>query len=519
MTDPDSLREPSASRAVADGEWHRLYPATPFLRGGIVVIAIIGYLFVQFRDVVIGVFIGNVAGNGAGNGPGNGPQTDPFASWLLANTVLALLLVLAALLVVVGFGWLSWRMHTYRVTDELIEEREGVIWRRHRRGRLDRVQGVDIVRPFLPRLFGAARLEISMAGSDGSIRLSYVASARADELRAGILSAASLRRQVSAERDGVAEPGSATTSGSQNVTPGTLPAASLGSPAPASRLQDAIAARASDFLTPELREPVDAASLVTMHPGRLIGATGLRFGAMMLVLLAGAIVAAIYRPGLLFVIIPIMIGVYGVAIREVLRSLQYSIASTPDGIRVGYGLLTTTNETLPPGRVHAIELSQPAFWRPFGWWRVRINRASTSARDGGTTQPNTTLLPVGTIEETMRVVGLVLPEWSEPPQFTTSPRRARGLRWFSWRRNGFAFDERTVVIRRGRLWRTLTVVPLARIQSVGIEDGPLTRRLRLARVDVHTVIGVIRARVGALDADDAVRMWRETEARAIGAMT
>src|SRR5690606_7018635 len=84
---------------VADGEWHRLYPAPPFRRGGIVVIAIIGYLFVQFRDLFIGVFIGSVAGRG--------PSEDPFTRWLLEHAVLALVLVFAGLVLVIGFGWLS----------------------------------------------------------------------------------------------------------------------------------------------------------------------------------------------------------------------------------------------------------------------------------------------------------------------------------------------------------------------------------------------------------------------------
>ena len=289
--------------------------------------------------------------------------------------------------------------------------------------------------------------------------------------------------------------------------------------APPSRLQGAILAAANEFLAPELREQVDEGSLVTMHPGRLVGATALRVGFFLVAVLAGVIVAAFYRPELLFVLIPILIGAYGFAGREILRSLRYSIASTPDGIRIGFGLLSTTNETLPPGRVHAIELVQPLLWRPFGWWRVRINRASSSQRDGGGTAVNTTILPVGTIEETLKVVGLILPEWTQPTDFTVSPPRARWLRWFSWRRNGFAFDARTVVIRRGRFWRTLTLVPLARVQSVSVEDGPLTRAMHLARVDVHTVAGVVRAHVGALDASDAVGMWRTVETSTLGAMS
>ncbi|MBO9578923.1 MAG: PH domain-containing protein, partial [Microbacteriaceae bacterium] len=335
-----------------------------------------------------------------------------------------------------------------------------------------------------------------------------LSSARADALRGEILLAASARRRQ--EAAAAAGPGA--------------PEAVLWSPplAPAGAqpagIGDRIAARASELLAPELDQPVVATSLVEMHPGRLIGAVALRFGPMLLVVLAGTIVAGIHRPFLLVPLVPIVIAIWGVALREIVRSLRYSIAATPDGIRVGFGLLSTTNETLPPGRVHAIELQQPLLWRPFGWWRIRINRAAMSLRDGAAGQANTTLLPVGTIEEVRRVVGLVLPDWEEPSSFTTSPRRGQWFRWFSWRRNGFAFDDRTVVLRRGQLWRSLTLVPLARVQSVAIEDGPLSRPMRLARVEVHTVLGVVRAHVGALDASDGVVLWQETERRALGAM-
>jgi putative membrane protein len=478
----------STEPAGPSTEWHRLHPATPLLRGGIVVIAILGFLIVQFRDLILGSVIGSVVGEQ--------PEEDPLLRWFGANTLLAVGAAIVIIGVIIGIGWLSWRMHAYRVTDELVEEREGILWRRHRRGRLDRVQGVDIGRPFFARLFGAARIEVSMAGSDGSIRLAYVSSARADSLRAEILSAATARRRFEA---------------------GEVAAAPVVAAAPRG-IGDRISAKANEFLAPELDQPVVEGSLVSMHPGRLVGATALRLGHLLVLILVGAILAAIYRPFLLVVLIPIGIGIYGLATREVLRSLRYSIASTPDGIRIGFGLLSTANETLPPGRVHAIELQQPLLWRPFGWWRVRINRASNSGREGAGGQVSTTILPVGTADEVLRVVGLIVPEWVIPASFTTSPSRGRWFRWFSWRRNGFAFDEHTVVVQRGQFWRTLTLVPLARVQSVAVEDGPLTRAVRLARVEVHTVAGIVRAHVGALDADDAVTLWRETEARTLGAM-
>src|SRR5690606_12994568 len=74
--------------------------------------------------------------------------------------------------------------------------------------------------------------------------------------------------------------------------------------------------------------------------------------------------------------IPLVIAVVGITWAQISKSLRYSIAPTPDGVRITYGLLTTVTETLPPGRIFAVEASQSLLWRPFGWWTVKINRMS-----------------------------------------------------------------------------------------------------------------------------------------------
>ncbi|WP_314104392.1 PH domain-containing protein, partial [uncultured Frigoribacterium sp.] len=91
--------------------------------------------------------------------------------------------------------------------------------------------------------------------------------------------------------------------------------------------------------------------------------------------------------------------------------------------------------------------------------------------------------------------------------FTTSPRRAAVLRGFSWRRNGFRTAPGALLLRKGAIWRELVVVPLPRMQSVGLSQGPLLRRLRLAAVHLHTVQGPIIATIGALDQDDAMAFF------------
>jgi len=499
---------------LADGEWHRLHPATPLLRGGIALIAILGIIIANLRERVVEIFFG-----------GGSYEGDPIDLLLERGLVpLALVVVAVALLIFIAGFYLSWRMHTFRITDELVEVRSGILFRTHRKARLDRIQGINIVRPFFARLFGAARLEITGAGSDANVQLSYLSGVRADALRRDILNLASgTRERERAER--------------------AAPAETAGESAPG-----LVGQRVSELIAPEL-EPglAEPSSVVTMNPGRLIASTVLSTTTFFFVVIVvgGIIAATVSREFfVLFGAVPLLFGLGSFLVNRIVKSLRYSIAGTPDGVRVGYGLLSTSNETLPPGRIHSISISQQLPWRPFDWWEVKVNRAGKSSAQGAAGQQNTTILPVGTRAEVFRVLELVLPglvdvegdvgseggseavrrvieaglEKATPGDgFTNSPRRAAVLRWFSWRRNGFALRPDAVILRRGAIWRELVVVPAARMQSVAVHQGPLERALRLANVQAHTVAGPISARLGALDAEDASRFFRDLAETAIAA--
>jgi len=490
---PPPASRASASGRLADGEWHCLHPATPLLKGGIALIAILGVIVVNLRDVFINIVIGG----------GPGEEYDPFV-WIIEHDYagLIVLAIVGGLLIFIAGFYVSWRMHTFRITDEQVEVRSGILFRTNRRGRLDRIQGINIVRPFLARLVGAARLEISVAGQDANVHLAYLGSAAADELRREILLLAS--GTVSEAPGGVASRASAT---------GVI----------------------SDLLAPELAPDVaPPESVVQMHLGRLIGSLLLSgFTVFLLAIIAAVIVvsATTREFFFLFGFVPAIIGMGSYYVSKFTRSLRYSIASTPDGIRVGFGLLSTSNETLPPGRIHAVQVSQPLLWRPAGWWEIKINRASHSSAKGAAGQANTTILPVGNLADVRKVLELVLPGLIDPEAiallerglisrggndgFTNSPRRARVIRWFSWRRNGFAIVPGAVLLRRGAIWRDLVVVPAARMQSVGLHQGPLLRRLRLAAIRLHTVAGPVIPRLGAIDADVAVHAFGDVADAAV----
>ncbi|MET0989519.1 MAG: PH domain-containing protein, partial [Glaciihabitans sp.] len=531
---------PPSGSGLADGQWHHLHPATPLLRGGIALIAILGIVINSLRERLIETFVGGGYSGEYGSG-------DPI-DWIMDEGYIGLALGITAvgLILFIGGFYLSWRMHTFRITEELVEVRSGILFRTHRRGRLDRIQGINIVRPFIARLVGAAKLEVNVAGQDANVQLAYLSSANSDDLRRDILRLAS---------------------GTQRNEEA----------AAAAREGTFIDQRVTDLLAPEL-DPTIAPpeSVVKLSTGRLLGSILLNDTAIILVLFVVASIVAVAMTGEPFLLVglfPAVIGMATFLIGRFVKSLRYSIAGTPDGVRVGFGLLSTSNETLPPGRIHSIQVSQPVLWRPVGWWEVKVNRASKSSTQGASGQQNTTILPVGTIDEVMRVLDLMLPglvddtrplnpaepivdvapaidtapaidaapgndatpvndavQGDAPAEtsgsaellrrglisrggddgFINSPRRAAPLRWFSWRRNGYAFAPGAIVLRKGAIWRQMIVVPQPRVQSIALTQGPLLRRLGLANIAVHTVAGPIAASLGAVDSVDAQRFFAES---------
>lgn len=495
---------------LADGEWHRLHPATPLLRGGLALVAIAGILIANLRERLVEWFLpGLVCPPDSDDCSTGDPVTYLVDEGYL---LMALGAVLGIVLIVIAFFYVSWRMHTFRITAEVVEVRSGVLFRTHRKARLDRIQGVSLNRPLFARVFGAAKLEVEVAGQDANVQLAYLGNALSDGLRADILRLASGARSDS-------------------------------TPAAAGASGSILDRRAQEFLAPELDPSLaPPESVVRIPAARLIGSTALSGSAVFLVLAAAAVATILVLGSqvaegfywTLFTLIPVTLGFGSYLVNRVVKFLRYTIAATPDGVRIGYGLLSTRNETLPPGRVHSVAVSQPLLWRPAGWWTIRVNRASRgSSADGGQqAQQSTVVLPVGSRDDAFRVLGLLLPDLVDArhdllerglvgrggdADFTTSPRRAAVLRWFSWRRNGFALLPGAVLMRRGAIWRELAIVPTPRVQSVAVEQGPLARALRLAAINVHTVAGPVDTRLGALDVRDAQTLFHDTSVVSVAA--
>jgi putative membrane protein len=510
----------AAVRDLADGEWHRLHPASPLLRGGLVFIAVLGFVLANLRERLVEVFVllvspgeafdrfdrpGGWSGDWAED-PIGGIVVNGLIGWALAGLVVIIALV-------IGAFHLAWRMHTFRVTPEALEVRSGILFRSHRSARLDRIQGINLTRPLFARLFGAAKLDVSVAGQSGNVDLSYLGSAQADRLRADLLRLASGIRRAAAS-DALVEPiagEGAGVPGSAPAAPGTL----------AARAGGLVGRRVDEFLAPELDpslappESVVRIPLARVIASALLGGSMIWFVVLVVIIVAGVVSGA---PWVLFTFVPAVIGLVSYLWSRITKSLRYSIAGTPDGVRIGSGLLSTANQTIPPGRVHAIEATQWLLWRPFGWWSMRVNVAGQSVTASGEGASRTLVLPVGTSEDVRRVVGLFVPDADEAlgdllaagmtgtgpgTGYIPAPRRAAWIRPFSWRRIGLAAHHGLALMRRGWLVRSLVLVPLARMQSVAVAAGPVRRALGVASVRVHTVMGPVTAEVPALDRAEA----------------
>ncbi len=63
-----------------------------------------------------------------------------------------------------------------------------------------------------------------------------------------------------------------------------------------------------------------------------------------------------------------------------------------------------------------------------------------------------------------------------------------------------------LVVKRGRLFRRVTVIPYGRMQYVEVSSGPLARAFGIARVQLHTASPGTDAHISGVPASEAARL-------------
>ena len=335
------------------------------------------------------------------------------------------------------FGWLTWRAMRYRVTASELQVESGVLTKRSRRVPLARVQAVDVVRPFYARVLGLAELRLEVVGAgDAEAPLAFLEEERARALRTQLLDLAAGR-----EADAAA-------------------------PAP---------------------EPDRVLVVVPSGPlvwSTLLGAPLVTVAGLLVALPVAAAVDPSFGGTALFTALPLLFAVGSFAVRRILSEYGFTVAESPDGLRLRHGLLDTRSQTIPPGRIQAVRVREPLLWRPFGWVRVEVDVAGYNG--GGEEQAATAaLLPVAprklATDLLERVLGGALPAATTPV-----PRRARWRAPLQARRLRVGLDDRHLVSTSGVVTTTTDVAPLSKVQSLRVTQGPYERRLGLATLHVDT---------------------------------
>ncbi|WP_435298584.1 PH domain-containing protein [Timonella sp. A28] len=467
---PDSLDDESTTHAL---EWKRVHRITPFVRGWIAIAAILV-----------------VAAQNSGEDLLADGVSSTEIMFVSGGTFLVAIIVIL-------FGWLSWRKIRYSYDNEAIYFNSGIVFRQERKVRLDRVQAIDIVRPLIARFFGLAELAITSAsGGNSNIKLGFIKEAEAEQLRIELLARAS-----GAVKAAPAVP--TTQQHEAHVAAEADATAPVVGATPAPVLVDS---------TPESPERV----IYEIPPKRIIAAALLSTATIitLILIIVGVSLFIAGQQQYALMLLPVLFGVGPYTWNRFVGEYGFTGAISPDGIRVRYGLLETRSKTIPPGRVQAVRIRQGALWRRFGWWRVDVNIAG-ELEVGGNSSLESILLPVGTRTEAVDALWLVLPDLGTanplelleaamngkgPEQgFTTSPRSARWLDPWSYRRNGFVVTDRALIIRKGFFMRTVEVIPHERTQSIGAKQGPMQRALGIASFSLHSTPGSIIPKVAHLE--------------------
>lgn len=363
-------------------------------------------------------------------------------------------------------GAVSWWFTRYGFDGDALRIDSGVLMRRSRRVRMDRLQAVDVYRPLVGRLLGVSELRMEVAGGgESEAPLRYLSGDDAVRLRAELLARAA----------GI------------------------------------------DADTPEAPErvihetPLDRLVWSTLLSG------GFVFGVLFLLALTGALIMVpnSARLGIASTMLPGLLAAGYALWAQLGRNFGFVLAESPDGYRIRKGLLDTQHQTVPPGRVQGVLIREPWLWRLKGWAEVHVDVAGYAGHASGDAATRTsTLLPVAPLEEAKEVARQVLRADPSAVLLDPAPQRCRWLRPIQWARLAYGADEKIVVVQDGRFIRRLTIVPHAKTQSVRMTQGPLQRKLRLATMHVDTTPGPVNAIIRHRQPDEARRFVQEQAERA-----
>jgi len=357
-----------------------------------------------------------------------------------------------------GLGFVSWYVTRWRIEGDDLRIETGLLRRQSLRFPLAQVQAVDIVQPGLARVFRVAELRLRMGGASGGTgRLAYLPEREVEPLRARLLELA---------HGGERAPTEPRVESAERVLT-TVP-------------------------TPRL-----VASI-------FVSDVGIAAEVVFTALLITAFVAPAAATGLVGSGAAELIAVATLVWRRFNQEYKLTVAAAHDGLRLRSGLVALNAETIRPGRVQAVRLVEPLFWRRLGWCRLEVDLAGRQRRKGegeATRGQLRAVLPVGGRPLALELLDHILPNAPQPDR--RAPRRVAFKSPLRYRFLAWGRTDAAVVTRTGRIRRVTVWVPLEKAQSLRLVEGPVQRRLGLATVHVDTAGRALHAALRDRDRSEA----------------
>lgn len=427
-------------------------------------------------------------------------------AWLATTGIfLGLLFIAGVVLVIAGaYCYLAWTKTRYAVSNTAIWYRAGILKRTQRHARLSRIQAINVSYSLVGRIIGLGYLDIEVAGgADSSIKLGLLSARRLQELRALLLALAS------GAIDEVVEPSAVSVAATRGARAGI---SALEAPARPVFKVGFVKLLASMLAT------VDN-SIALFFGIFLLGLNGFLVGVV-------GVDSVMSFLGILFGSFSLLGGVWARFNRE----FGFTAAIAADGVRISRGLTARRHVTIPPGRIHAIEVTQPLVWRLFGWYRVEITQAGNAAVTKDETNKgmrvdvaSDVLLPVGNRMEVVRAIAMAIPDLGvdDPDGFLESlhagvredrwmtpiPPSARILDPLAYGRRAFGLTDAVFAIRDGFFNLRFSIIPLTRIQSVSLHQGPIQRWRRVASVRAELVPGPVTSMAEHVEVGRSLQLW------------
>ena len=478
-----------SSGGIAPEDWKPLHPLTYVPRVAGSIAGVVGLVSFSNASAIRRMLSG---------------ETPP---WLATTGIfLGHLIVVGIVLALAGaYCYLSWRKTRYAVSNTAIWYRAGILTRTQRHARLTRIQTINVSYSLVGRILGLGYLDIEVAGgADSNIKLGLLPAAQLEELRALLLALAS------GAIDEVVDPADVTGASARVATAKT----------PLEAPERPVFKVGFVTLLSSMLATIDNAIalffgvfLIGLN-GFLIGVVGVTSIMSFLGILAGAF--------------SLLAGVWARFDRE----FGFSAAIGADGVRIDRGLTARRHVTIPPGRIHAIEVSQPLIWRLFGWYRVEITQAGNAAHTWDEKNKgmqvdvaSDVLLPVGSRTEVIQAIAMAIPDLGveDPDGFLESlrvgvgedcwmtpvPDSARILDPLVHKRRAFGLTEAVFAIRDGFFNLRFSIIPLTRIQSVSLHQGPIQRWRHVASVRAALVPGPVASLAEHVEAGRSLELWAQ----------